>query len=204
MYDNQGNLTKDGELVLQVIDDPQFKLVDGAKKLTEELYDRFQGVREVTRKELGKLDSGLTEFKAKDSLFWKIGLRHSNEVPPEYARSDLHTNIIPFIFSQVEQKLKDNTAMRVYLDSTSDYPKLRALCVSRLGGRSSVNGRGNRADDGGRFVGLLAPEALDTKSMQVKAYTDNDLKTAKDEYATLLEHTRPERIGHIGLLLKKL
>ena len=164
-----GSITDLGRKYLELIN-PEEVLVNRAVNLgIEERYDNLQGNGVVVTRadKLAKaLCTPLSQEDVKDSLFWKVMLRHSDEVPKEFTVPGLHEEVIPYIFSEYQrrfakdEKIDNLNLMGVYLDSykTSD-SEMRAWCVSRLGRGSYASGGLALDDDDGRFVGI-APEAL--------------------------------------------
>ena len=79
-----------------------------------------------------------------------------------------------FIFGEYQLRFAKDSAlddlklMGIYPGSANGTaPEMRAWYVSRLGGRSSADGRYGLDDDCGRFVGI-APEAPNTLEQLVK------------------------------------
>jgi len=154
MYDRSGNLTDDGRLILEYLK-PETELVNGAIE-SDELYDGLKGVGEFSRDELGVLERELDRSETLDSLVWRIGARHPDEVDEEFAHDE---NLLEDYESHVRKTAKCDKNMGVYLDDAGDVAKLRAWYVDWLGGGSDALGGAYLASDGGCFAGKLAPEA---------------------------------------------
>jgi len=168
---------------------PNEKLVNRAVNLgVDGRYDAFQGEGVFTMRvnELAPvINEGLSQKQASDSRFWRIALRHQDEVPEAFAIPGLHEEAIPYIFSAYREKFSKNTpiedvrAMGVFPGSVSeDSTELRAWYVDRLEVRSDAGGGGALDLDAGRFVGI-APEALSALSRGaggVRKYTTADVQ----------------------------
>mgnify|MGYP001592425589 FL=1 len=88
--------------------------------------------------------------------------------------SSLLEAYVPKMFAEMKQRWNYKENMGVYLDSSSNAPKLRALVVDELGGGSWLYvGYGLDVDDG-RLVGV-EPEALNAHG---KVFIKPSLETA--------------------------
>jgi hypothetical protein len=131
--------------------------VDATGKKIAGAYEALQGngVIAVKRKDLGVLDTLLTQEQVLNHKGWRIFMRHPDEVPKEFAedfeRAKEYVSRVAFS--------RHNNAMGMYLASEEEVPTLRAAYVGGLGGGSRLYGRVRLDDVNGRLVGV-APEAL--------------------------------------------
>ncbi|MFH1358387.1 MAG: hypothetical protein ABIH37_00700 [archaeon] len=205
-----GSITPLGREYLAMIN-PEEELINRAVNLgVNDRYEKIQGNEVVVaqREKLAEvINTGLTEQQAKDSLFWRVILRHPDVVPKEFAIPGLHEEVIPYIFSEAKQRFKYDTNMGVYPGLCSkNVSEMRAWFVFRLERRSLALGWPALDYDSGRFVGI-APEALSTPgkgASNIKAYTIADLQ-AVDKVMEGLEGTlHPDVLKPFAELRKKL
>ncbi len=205
-----GSLTPFGREYLSLIN-PEEKLVKSAVNLgIEDRYEKLNGdgVIITDKSKLVKvINEWLTEQQAKDSLFWRVMLRHPDEVPKEFAISGLHKEAIEYIFAEAKQRFDYKTVMGIFLgDNDGKTPEMRAWCVGRLGYRSLALGRFDLGDDGGRLVGIASetPNAPGKGASSIKAYTMADLEAFDSTIRGLEATIRPELLEPIVQLRKKL
>ncbi|MBI2629362.1 hypothetical protein HYW74_04740 [Candidatus Pacearchaeota archaeon] len=174
---------------------PENKKVNGALILTDEVYKELQG-EEFKKGRLGKTESSLSREDVKAHPVWKVLARDQG----------LLNDYVDYIFAEGKERFDYDTAMGVYLDSTSNDVKMRAWCVSRLENRSYAYGWYYLDYDNGRFVGI-APEALSALgkgASNIRAYTMADLQ-AVDKAMNGLERTlHPDVLKPFQELRKKL
>ena len=164
-----GSVTSLGKKYLALIN-PSEELVDGAVNLeVNDRYDGLQGdgvfVVQGKKNLASVVDEPQTQKQAKDSLFWRIALKHPDEVPKAFAIPGLHEEAISYIFAEYKNRFARNTpvedikAMGVFPGSVpKGSAELRAWYVDGLEPRSCALGRLSLGDTG-RFLGI-APEAL--------------------------------------------
>ncbi len=147
-YHPNGNMkiVLDSEILRQL--NPESKLKNGVLVLEDGVYEKIDS-GEFTRKELENcVEKYLTKEQARENLVWNVLARDKN----------LLNDYTNFIFAEAKKRFNYNDNLGVYLDSPSDYPKLRALYLNGLEFRSYVSGRGSLDGNIGLFAGL-APEA---------------------------------------------
>ena len=175
---------------------PDSKRNAGALILTQEQYDAIPG-EEFKKGKLGKVNNDLSKKEVKAHPVWKA-LARNQSLLNDYA---------DYIFAVGKQRFGYDTAMGVYPSSAQgETPEMRAWYVSGLGLMSDVNGRDYLDGDYGRFAGV-APEAQSAKISgvgNVKAYTMADVQGAVSELKALEKLVRPEALGKIRSLVKKL
>jgi len=173
----------------------------GALIVVPEVYDTLQG-EEFKEGKLGQVNEWMSRKDVKAHPVWKVLARDQR----------LLNDYTDHIFGEYQARFAKGTslgeirAMRVFLDSAGDNPKMRAWCVSGLVDRSSAYGRGNLENDSGRFLGI-APEALGAVGKgvgSVKAYTVADLQEAEKQLDNLSQVVKPESLKKVRSLVEKL
>jgi len=181
-YDAKYNLTSAGESCLKLIH-PHSTLISGGIDISGEYSSvSGDGVIPATKSELAEeLETGLAKTKTKNSKLWRQILRHPDEVGAEFAIPGLHEEYINWVYSAYgsrfakEQNIDELKLMGVYLASPQNVPHLRAWFVSRLGGRSNADGRGNLGVALGASL-ELAPEALSAPGKREENRRENGRK----------------------------
>ena len=164
---NRKGLTDLGRFALGLIN-PQSDYINGAVNLAQarnvtgkkvdNAYEALSGngVIAVKRKDLGILESLLTQKQVLDHKGWRILMRHPDEVPKEFAEDFERAKeyVSKVVFS------RHNDAMGMFTANGETVPTLRAWYVNWVDGsrRSRADGGNYLDDDGGRLVGV-APEA---------------------------------------------
>ena len=181
--DNSGRATEFGKIVLGWIN-PNEKLVDYSINLgTNERYaqlDGKEGVIEISRGELGKLNGLQTKREASNSGGLRILLRHPDVVPAQFAYTGLFEETVPRIFSEYHKRFAQSEdeenvgAMGVYISGNSIVPKLKAFCVNGLGDRSSVLDSGNLGSRDARLVGEAPVGQKTVDPLEYRARTSLD------------------------------
>ena len=152
--DKNGRVTEQGRKVFELVN-PTAPLVGGLLKLDGEIYDSLPGIA-VPRMALRVLDRDLKEDEILDSKLWRILARHPDEVPSEFAEE---RDLLKKYACWVKGRTKCDNNMGIYLNGSSNFAKLGALCVGGLGGRSGLDGGDDLGIGNGRLVGYLVPEA---------------------------------------------
>ena len=148
---NNGKITKNGRNALNLIN-PQESLISGAMG-SQDKYGSLSGngIIEISKSELGKLNEYLTRDEILNSKSWRILARHPNEVPKEYAEDE---KLLLEYADKIQSITRDRTNMGVFLDSHSKNSKLRAWFLYRPECRSNASASNYLDDIYGRFVGF--------------------------------------------------
>jgi putative NADPH-quinone reductase len=175
---------------------PDSKRNAGALVLTPEQYDAMNG-EEFKKGKLGKVNEGMSEADVKAHPVWKVLARDPA----------LLNDYVDYIFAEGKKRFGYDTSMGVYPSSVKgNTPEMRAWFVYRFEGRSSVYGWGGLDYDYGRLVGV-APEAQNAKIPgvgNVKNYTMADVQSAVSELEALERLVKPEALGRVRSLVRKL
>ena len=174
---------------------PETQRVGGALLIGEDVYNALEG-EEFKKGKLGKIESSLSREDVKAHPVWKV-LARDQGLLNDYA---------DYIFAEGKERFGYDTAMKVYLDSAGDNPKMRTWVVGRLEDRSNASGRSSFADDDGRFVGI-APEVLSAPAKgvsNVQRYTMADLQSFDKAMKGLEGTLHPNILKSITDLRKKL
>jgi len=184
-----------------------------------ERYEKLQGdgVIVTQRGKLAKvIDEWMTQEQVKDSLFWRVILRHPDEVPAEFAIPGLHGEAIPYIFGEYQARFAKGTSLD-NIEAMGVFPgqcdkntsEMRAWVVGMLGYRSVADGRDGLNYDDGRFVGFSAggaerAEQAGSETTKMKAYTTADLKAVDEAMEGLEGFLNPEVLKPFRELRRKL
>lgn len=135
--------------------------------LSLEQYDELKGegiIVTKTNKLAKRINADLTKEEAKNSLLWRVLLRHPDEVPKKFAIPGLCEEAIDYIFSASKQRYSFDFAMGVAIESfgrkARNYePSVKLWTFGDLLGGSLAFANSTLEADTGCMVGIY-PSAL--------------------------------------------
>lgn len=147
----------------------------GALILREDVYKAIDA-EELTRKQLGKINEGLSKSEAKQQLIWRALARDQA----------LLNDYVDFVFTERNYA----RAMAVFTDSThGNLPEMRGWCICSLWDWSDICCDEYPNSDIGRLIGVDPVLNESGKSdSNIKTYVTGDLQTV-DKVREGLEET---------------
>ena len=164
--DKNNQITEQGRKALELIHYDNKSIFESSIKINDQYKEMIgDGIIEVARKDLGKIENRLTQSKILNSKAWRILARHPDEVSKEFAEDP---NLLKEYIQWVQSKTKDTKNMGIHLDSQGENAKLRTWYLSDLEDRSYADAGTSFGSHYGRFAGISVGDASKEKNLEGK------------------------------------